>query len=184
MDIYNLINLQSLDFIHNHIINNNFKMLINKRFNENKYFNIIWNLLHLLTVEYPDAPSEKFKLTTVQFIKNINLFSCSACSNHLHFEENIIINAAQSKKLFIQFLIDYHNNVNIFKKNNIVYTVDMIIEKYKNNDYKLFYKRLYDIDIEQIILNEDFNIIYEKLTDIKTVIYNEKNLEINLILNT
>jgi protein-arginine kinase activator protein McsA len=183
MEINNLINSQTVDYICNNIINYNFKMNINKMFNENKYFNIIWSLLHLLTVEYPDSPSEKFKQTTVEFIKNINLFSCSSCSNHFYPEENTIINAVQSKKLFIQFLIDYHNNINKYKKNNI-YTTDMINDKYKNNDYKLFYKMLYNIDVEEMILNEDFNSIYNKLPDIKTMIYNEKNFEINLTLNT
>ena len=184
MDINSFINSQSLDYISNYTINYNFKMNINKRFNENKYFNIIWSLLHLLTVEYPDAPSEKFKQTTLEFIKKINLFSCSSCSNHFYPEENIIINAVQSKNLFIQFLIDYHNNINKYKSYNILYTTDMIIDKYKNDDYKLFYKTLYNIDVEEMILNEDFNSIYEKLKDIKTTIYNEKNLEINLTLST
>jgi hypothetical protein len=184
MEINNLINSQSLDYICNNIINHNFKMTINNRFNENKYFNIIWNLMHLLTVEYPDVPSDKFKQTTIEFIKSINLFSCSSCSNHFRPEEKTIINAVQSKNLFIEFLIDYHNNINKNKINNILYTTDMIIDKYKNNDYKLFYKTSYNIDVEEMILNEDFNSIYEKLKDIKTTIYNEKNLEINFILNT
>jgi hypothetical protein len=83
-------------------------------------------------------------------------------------------------------LIDYHKttneqnrrfNINI---NNNIYTVDTIIQKYKDNDYSTYFKNIYAIDVEKLIIDGNLNLLYDKLIDIKNNIRAQKNIEITI----
>lgn len=182
--INNIINTETFNSV-SYLINNTFINLMNRRFNEIKYFHIIWNLLHLISVEYPDFPSDELKQETIQFIKNFKLLSCNSCRKYDIPDENDIISAVETKEYFIQFLINYHSNINksIHKCHLKTYTIDTIIQKYMTNDYKTFFKSTYDIDIDYMISNYKLNILYDKLSDIKSHIYKQINIDVKMILN-
>jgi len=183
--IDDLITKESLNYVSNNIIDYTFIRLINKRFNDNKYFNIIWNLLHLISVEYPDYPSYELKLSTINFIKKFKLLACASCVNHDILDENDIITSVESKNSFIQFLINYHSTINkrIKKNNSNIFTIDTLIQKYKDNDYKTFFKLTYNIDIDYLITECKLDLIYDKLPDIKTQILTENHIDVKIILN-
>jgi len=65
------INIQTFESMPN-LFNENtiFKYNINRTFNDRKYFHIIWNLLHLISVEYPCVPTEQQKQNLIEFINN------------------------------------------------------------------------------------------------------------------
>lgn len=186
LSIDKTINIQTFESIPNLFDENkNFEYIINRNFNDRKYFHIIWNLLHLISVEYPNFPTEQQKQNLIEFIRNFKKFSCISCrKQHYVSNEQEINNAILSKNNFIQFLIDYHKNTNStirrYNVNNIIfdYTVDFIIKKYKDNDYKNYFKTTYDVDVEQLIMDANLNIIYDKLINIKKNIKAEKNIEI------
>lgn len=184
INIDNLINTESLNSVSS-LIDNTFINLINKRFNDTKYFNIVWNLLHLISVEYPEYPSEKLKLSTINFIKQFKLLSCNSCSNYDIPNENDINTSVQSKQSFIQFLINYHFSLNkrIKKYTSNIFTVDSIIQKYKDNDYKTFFKSTYELDIDYLINECKLDMIYEMLPNIKTHILRQTHINIQIIFN-
>jgi hypothetical protein len=182
-----IINIQTFDSLPDLFDNNRlYSHGQNKYFNDRKYFHVIWNLLHLLSVEYPDIPTEQQKLSLVDFIKNFKKFSCGSCSKRKvsNENENEINIAILSKHNFIQFLIDYHKNTNAsirrfdVNNNNIDYTVDIIIQKYKDSDYKTYFKTIYDVDVEKLIIDANFNLLYDKLIHIKQIIRAQENIEI------
>jgi hypothetical protein len=182
--IYDLIAAESLNSV-SCIIDYTFIKLINKRFNDTKYFNIIWNLLHLISVEYPDNPSDKLKQSTINFIKQIKQISCSTCANNDILVENDIITSVQSRHSFIQFLINYHSTINKRTKNNTsnIFSVDSIIQKYKDYDYKSFFNSTYNIDIDYLIAECKLDVIYDKLPDIKTQILTQNHIDVKIIVN-
>lgn len=192
LSIDKIINIQTFESMPN-LFNENkkFVYIINKNFNDRKYFHIIWNLLHLISVEYPIVPTEQLKLNLIEFIQNLKKLSCVSCRKHYVPNENEINNAILSKTNFIQFLIDYHKNTNLtirrYDVNNIEfdYTVDFIIQKYKDNDYNNYFKTTYDIDVEQLIADANLDLIYDKLTDIKKNTRYQQNIEMTFsyILN-
>ena len=186
LSINKTINIQTFESIPNLFDENkNSEYIINRNFNDRKYFHIIWNLLHLISVEYPSVPTEQQKQHLIEFIKNFKQFSCVSCRKHYIPNENEINNAILSKNNFIQFLIDYHKNTNStirrYNVNNIDfdYTVDFVIKKYKDNNYKNYFKTTHDIDVEQLIIHDNLNVIYDKLINIKKNIRAEKNIEIS-----
>lgn len=160
---------------------------IKRFFNDRKYFHIIWNLLHLISTEYPNIPTDHQKQNAIEFIKNLNKFSCSSCgSKHYIPTENEINNAILSKNNFIQFFIDYHKNINETTRRininiiNNIYTVDIIIQKYKDNDYNTYFKNIYDVDVEKLIIDGNLNLLYDKLIAIKKIIRVQENIEITI----
>jgi len=181
-DIDKTINIQTFE-ANPHIFDNNLSYinLIHKRFNDRKYFHIIWNLLHLISVNYPVDPTEIQKQTFIEFIKNLKKFSCVSCGKHYTPNENELNNAILSKQNLIQFFIDYHYTINTsirhFDVRN-VYDVNIIIQKYTDNDYKSFFKNIYDIDVEQIITDNNLNLLYDKLPEIRRKINEQKNMDI------
>jgi hypothetical protein len=60
----------------------------------------------------------------------------------------------------------------------IDYTVDIIIQKYKDSDYKTYFKTIYDVDVEKLIIDANFNLLYDKLIHIKQIIRAQENIEI------
>lgn len=193
LSIDKIINNQSFESMPNLFNeNNNSEYIINRNFNDRKYFHIIWNLLHLISVEYPCFPTEQQKQNLIKFINNFKKFSCLSCrAKHVVASDDEINNAILSKNNFIQFLIDYHDQINLtsrrYNVNNIVfnYTVDFIIQKYKDTEYKNYFKTTYDIDVEQLIKEANLDLIYDKLIDIKKKIRAQKNIEVTFsyILN-
>lgn len=159
---------------------------LNSTFNGRKYFYVIWNLLHLITTLYPDEPTEQQQNSMIEFIKKIPSFSCTSCGNTYHekLDENIIYKAIKCKNNLIQFMIDYHNTVNStnriinVKKDTNIYNVEIIIQKYYNNDYIIFFRNEYDIDIEYMINNNCLNLLYDKLEAIRSKIYDKVNIEL------
>jgi hypothetical protein len=182
-----IINIQTFVSMPNIFDEQSYSNTINRCFNDRKYFHIIWNLLHLISVEYPNIPTDHQKQKSIEFITNLKKFSCSSCGTKKYIPtENEINNAILSKNNFIQFLIDYHKNTNEKNRrfniniNNNIYTVDTIIQKYKDNDYTTYFKNIYDIDVEKLIIDGNLNLLYDKLIDIKNNIRAQKNIEITI----
>lgn len=194
IDIDKIINEESFDsMLKLFSRNTSYENAINRNFNDRKYYHIIWNLLHLISAEYPDEPTDQQKINLTLFIQNLNKFSCVSCrAYNLHVpNENEINTAVLSKADFIDFLINYHTQINLtarrydIKPNTIVYTVDFIIQKYQDGEYKNYFKTIYDVDVELLIANSNLDLIYDKLIDIKKKIRTKKNIEMTFshILN-
>lgn len=185
-----MINNQTFDSMPTLFNNNKFFInSIKRSFNDRKYFHIIWNLLHFISTEYPNIPTDHQKQKSKEFITNLKKFSsgCTSCGNsHYIPTENEINMAVLSKNNFIQFLIDYHKNTNELIRryniniNNNSYTVDMIIQKYKDNDYNTYFKNIYEVDVKTLIIDGNLSLLYDKLIDIKKIIRAQENIEINI----
>ena len=117
-----------------------------------------------------------------------NVIAAAMVINNIHVQivnHNLLFNIL-SKNNFIQFFIDYHKNINETTRRininiiNNIYTVDIIIQKYKDNDYNTYFKNIYDVDVEKLIIDGNLNLLYDKLIDIKKIIRVQENIEITI----
>lgn len=141
---------------------------------QKKSQHIIWNLLHSLSVLFPENPTDIQKENIKQLILNIKSYMpfCTICSNNGldNFVEtsnlDIIIN---NKSELIKFLIDYHTfiNINLTKHKNYdtsLFTIDYIYNKYSNGLYDQYLQQKYNISFLNIInCNVDFNTYFKQV---------------------
>lgn len=75
-----------------------------------------WTLLHSITLEYPDTPTEENKTNIKNFISSFGkVLPCEKC--RINFDSHLIDlpltdTVLSSKKNFIKWMIDVHNSVN------------------------------------------------------------------------
>ena len=123
-----------------------------------KYWNIIWNILHIMTYMYPDNPTLFSQKRITRFFNNFGMMiQCEECRKHynIYISNNSILNVTNNKNSYIKWLIDLHNNVNkrlnkpimFYKRADIIYDLSdqmciEIIKTYGIDKIKLFTKNL------------------------------------------
>ena len=140
----------------------NVKQFILGMFLKTKIQHIAWHIFHSFSIMYPDEPTTEQQLMTKNFINKIttNLgIICSSCGGN---KDTFIANydtdlAVSSKTNIIQFFCDYHKEVNIKYRPQIVttnakydadlFTTDFIIERYTKNDYISLIETTYNLNL-------------------------------------
>jgi len=99
-----------------------------------------WTLLHSITLEYPENPTDVDKENIQNFINYFGkVLPCEKCRINfkLHIEEiPLNDNVLSSKKNFIKWMIDIHNSVNkMNNKKELSYhdALKQILIKYNDN---------------------------------------------------
>jgi len=75
-----------------------------------------WNVIHYITMAYPDNPTEDDKQNVLAFIQSLqNVLPCEKCRNH--FKSNLISyplsnDVLSSRYNFIKWAVMVHNEVN------------------------------------------------------------------------
>ena len=79
----------------------------------------LWNILHTVSVMYPDSPTEQYRQQMQSAILTLPvLIPCASCQEHssLYINETFrtgeLQNATQSKSRLFDYFVDFHNNVN------------------------------------------------------------------------
>lgn len=79
-----------------------------------------WFLLHSISLEYPDTPTQQDKINMVNFINSLgNVLPCDKCK--VNFQTHLQLRPLtdqdlSSKAAFVKWMVDIHNDVN--KSNN------------------------------------------------------------------
>ena len=96
-----------------------------------------WKFLHSITMAYKDTPSDKDKKIMKQFVNIVGLvLPCEKCKYYYykHLEKIPLTDEILSnKKLLINWLIDIHNDVNLYN-NKKQLTYDDAINKLINKN--------------------------------------------------
>ena len=136
---------------------NTFKNNLIKTSNNNKrkYFNIYWQNLHWLSVNYPEYPLEinKQQIRNLIYSMRNNGILCSICLGHFIEYTNIhnIENSLNSRDDLFRYFYELHNEVNNMNKNKIYSYQNMItyyqdvawgqyLPKFGTNIIDLFYQ--------------------------------------------
>jgi hypothetical protein len=75
-----------------------------------------WNVIHFITIAYPDTPTEEDKQNVKTFLKSLqHVLPCETCRNH--FKSNLITypitdEVLSSRYNFISWAVTVHNEVN------------------------------------------------------------------------
>ena len=127
---------------------------------------IFWAFFHIITLNYPDNPTEEDMSLAKDLIKSIYyILPCKMCSDH--YLENMKTNPLKtedisSKNKFIAWFVNLHNVVNkitgksILPYNDAIKKINML-KSYKYAD--MFYRVLGYIDVIKINEKEKRNII-------------------------
>ena len=107
-----------------------------------------WRFLHLITFQYPENPSDKDKKNYYIFFNSLkDVLPCPNCREHYsnHFKKHPI--QLESRKEFIEWLIDIHNEVNLMLGKK-TYSYDEVYELYddinSSNDNDTYDNDTYD----------------------------------------
>jgi len=93
-----------------------------------------WTLLHSITLNYPESPSQQDKNEYSEFFYSLaNVLPCNICQNNYrkNLEELPIKFYLQSKKTLVNWLFEIHNRVNI-ETNKKTITFKQFEKIYKN----------------------------------------------------
>ncbi len=72
-----------------------------------------WTVLHMVTIRYPDHPTDEEKITMQQFFDSFaRVYPCQDCSKHFRIELQNSPPVLDSKKDLSEWLCRVHNNVN------------------------------------------------------------------------
>ncbi len=75
----------------------------------------LWVFLHLLTMEYPDKPSNSDILIHSEFLNSLSkILPCQLCRDEFskQIKSQPLNTVLGSKKTYIKFMFDVHNDVN------------------------------------------------------------------------
>jgi hypothetical protein len=97
-----------------------------------------WKFIHMVTLGYPQNPTEEDKLNYFTFFTSIkNILPCSLCSNHYKLNLDkypLDDNVLSSREALINWAIDMHNEVNISNNKKVLdYSTarDLILNNYQ-----------------------------------------------------
>lgn len=106
--------------------------------------NHAWILLHSITLDYPENPTNNDKTNILNFINSLQyVLPCEKCRVHFqnHLKNNNLTNdILSSKKKFINWMIDIHNQVNKSTGKKILShdeALNKILDLY-NNDKSIY----------------------------------------------
>jgi hypothetical protein len=170
------------------------KTIIRSYIIKKKCQHVIWNLLHLFSVLYPENPTNVQKENTKTLLLKIKSYMpyCSTCSNNGldNFVENANLETiVNNKSELVKFLIEYHKfvNINLTKVKNYnesIYNIDFIYNKYSDGLYEKYFTEKYDISFFDIInVTENFDLSFrQELSKLSVNIIKEiNNTEYNII---
>lgn len=85
---------------------------------------MIWDTMLLLAMSYPETPNDQYQKLMKDFLTSLcHLLPCPGCSNHaVEYLNTHPINLS-SKQTVTQWVVDFHNAVNI-RLGKATYTVD------------------------------------------------------------
>jgi hypothetical protein len=108
-----------------------------------------WDFIHLVTMGYPEHPTEDDKKNYHDFIYSLqNVLPCSKCGNNLksHLKKHPLTNEALSNRTaFVRWGIDLHNIVNYYTgKRMISYEeamkdINKLMQTNKSTNNALYY---------------------------------------------
>jgi hypothetical protein len=111
----------------------------------------LWTYLHLLSISYPDKPTDDDKEEFKNFIKYIGLtLPCDICKNHYFsfMTEKRVEIGIKNKQNFMELFWQLHNNVNKLNDkeqvdfNSFLEKYDKIIKYDENKHFNIFkYKK-------------------------------------------
>lgn len=99
-----------------------------------------WYILHNSSVFYPKHPTRLAMMRMIQFLQSIPyLLPCSDCRNHAidymnHLSNETMLDKVSSQKKLIQFLVDFHNHVNI-RTNKQKVNIELIKDNTEEMDF-------------------------------------------------
>lgn len=102
-----------------------------------------WTLLHSITLNYPDTPSQQDKNEYADFFYALaNVLPCTSCQNN--FRQNLndlpIKLYLQSKNTLVEWLVEIHNRINIENKKKTITLAE----------FKKIYKNIYNKSTESL----------------------------------
>lgn len=116
--------------------------------NPNIWGESFWNVIHYITVAYPNNPTEEDKQNMVAFLNSLkNVLPCENCRNH--FKANLITypltnDILSSRYDFIKWAVTVHNEVNR-RTGKPEMSVDHAIELYTNKKQQYDYTQIITI---------------------------------------
>jgi hypothetical protein len=159
--------------------------------NKDKWGPLFWNFIHIITMHYPNNPSNKDKTNITQLIELFELIiPCGGCKIHfkLNYEKMPITKYdLESRNNIIKWGINFHNSINKYLgKKELNYDKALIIIKKINfeNLYIEYFNNILDYVIFLIPENSGGLILKKKqiILFINCVIhfYNKKNKKYKL----
>jgi hypothetical protein len=143
----------------------NVKQMVQIDYSKLYHGQLIWHMLHSLSVFYPHEPTIDHKNDAKFLIENAkSLLFCSSCSRNPHdnFYELYDLDLAVSCKMeMVKYFIEYHKFINSNIPNKIYngepFTIDYVINKYTNQDYINYFKQVHDFNIEELMTSDKDN---------------------------
>jgi len=137
-------------------VKRNVKQMIQIDFSKLYHGQLIWHMLHSLSVFYPHEPTIDHKNDAKFLIENAkSLLFCSSCSRNPN--DNFIVSynldlAVSCKTEMVKYFIEYHKFINSNIPNKIYngepFTINYVINKYTNQDYSNYFKQVHDFNID------------------------------------
>ena len=157
-------NLFDYDTNNDSLLHNN-KTLISK--SRIEFYNIFWEILHLITFIYPVSPTHFHKIQIeflFDYMKNGGI-PCSTCT--IHFREFLkqydLHDICNNRYNFKKFMIDLHNYVNkrLSKK---IYSYLEVEQLYSNISERCEYLLLHkNINIYKLLENDEIYTFIDKI---------------------
>ncbi len=125
-----------------------------------------WHIMHVLTYNYPENPSEQDKNIIKDFFTSLRyIIPCTVC--RMHYNKKItkspITQVYSNKQKLIKWCIDMHNEVNrVFNKK--IYTVEDANKIYLKNNKLIFDHYKLSLIMDIIVETCPDNIDIEKIT--------------------
>ena len=145
----------------------------------NILWNIYWNSLHWLSLNYPVNPDDNDKRQLLELTNKMidNGISCNICKKHFEIWNNLypIEENYNSRDDIMKWYQDLHNDINM-KNNKKSLQMEQFLDIYKNFDYIEFVK-IYKIDIISLFVNRELknfpDILYNNTLP---MLYKEHNI--------
>src|SRR5690606_25710683 len=101
---------------------------------------ISWLLLHTMAVNYPEIPNHQRKNDMLLFWQSFSrLYPCGKCAKHMR--DKLLLyppnNYLNSNKEYMQWLCNFHNQINIDLNKSIIdcNNYELIYNKFKSDQY-------------------------------------------------
>lgn len=170
-------------------VKRNVKQMIQIDFSKLYHGQLIWHMLHSLSVFYPHEPTIDHKNDAKFLIENAkSLLFCSSCSRNPN--DNFIVSynldlAVSCKTEMVKYFIEYHKFINSNIPNKIYngepFTINYVINKYTNQDYSNYFKQVHDFNIEELMTSDKDNFHKAVLKFKNNFITHIKKRELNVI---
>jgi hypothetical protein len=165
------------------------KHLIKKHYIENRYYHIVWILLHSfsLSITEKDIQNNVYNNNLRDFIENIHLlitYCSGGCGNHyIQYLNNYkcdVTGIISKPENVFEFFVDFHNFINNeFNKfapeslQKKIYTYNEARDLYLKYDYISHFENLYSINICKTFLEVDsVNILLKQFIQLREKLKN------------